>query len=396
MVSRCSPARPDAIRRHNLGLLLSEIHRDGALTRAELTRRLHLSRSTVGALVADLTDLGILEEHVPTGGSRAGRPSHVVGPRAAGPYAVAVDVDVGKVTSAAVGIGGRILAREETDTAGTPDVLVRHIIEAGARLHSRVSAGAWPIGIGVSVPGTVRRSDGLVEFAPNLGWRHADFGALLAARAPADLPVSVGNDADLAVLAERARGNARGCDDVVYLMGRIGVGAGIIVNGSPLRGYDGFAGEVGHNVVDSSGPECHCGKRGCMETYVGDAALMKLAGRRVPPTTENVAAVLAGARGGDERAEEAVRTVAQSLGRAIAGLVNLLNPQRVVLGGSFAGVYDFARDLVEKAMTADAMARLSECVQLCLPGLGDDSSLLGAADAAFARLLDDPSQAASR
>lgn len=390
MVSRSSPARPDAIRGHNLGLLLSEIHRDGALTRAELTRRLHLSRSTVGALVADLTDLGILDERVPTGGSRAGRPSHVVGPREAGPYAVAVDIDIGRVRSAAIGVGGRIIAREETDTVGPPDVLAQHIVDAGARLHSRVSAGAWPIGIGVSVPGTVRRSDGLVEFAPNLGWRHADFGALLAARVTNDLPVSVGNDADLAVLAERLRGNARGCDDVVYLMGRIGVGAGIIVNGSPLRGYDGFAGEVGHTVVDSSGPECHCGKRGCMETYVGDAALMKLAGRQAAPTTDNVAEVLAAARGGEERASAAVRAVAQALGHAIAGLVNVLNPQRVLLGGSFAGVYDFAGDLVEKATSVNSMARVSECVQLCLPGLADDASLLGAADTAFAALLDNP------
>lgn len=390
MVSRSSPARPDAIRGHNLGLLLSEIHRDGALTRAELTRRLHLSRSTVGALVADLTDLGILDERVPTGGSRAGRPSHVVGPREAGPYAVAVDIDIGRVRSAAIGVGGRIIAREETDTVGPPDVLAQHIVDAGARLHSRVSAGAWPIGIGVSVPGTVRRSDGLVEFAPNLGWRHADFGALLAARVTNDLPVSVGNDADLAVLAERLRGNARGCDDVVYLMGRIGVGAGIIVNGSPLRGYDGFAGEVGHTVVDSSGPECHCGKRGCMETYVGDAALMKLAGRQAAPTTDNVAEVLAAARGGEERASAAVCAVAQALGHAIAGLVNVLNPQRVLLGGSFAGVYDFAGDLVEKATSVNSMARVSECVQLCLPGLADDASLLGAADTAFAALLDNP------
>jgi predicted NBD/HSP70 family sugar kinase len=389
-MTRSAAARPDAIRRHNLGLLLSEIHRDGALTRAELTHRLHLSRSTVGALVAELTELGVLDERVPTGGSRAGRPSHVVGPRDAGPYAVAVDIDIGRVTSAAVGIGGQVLARDEVAGDSTPDAVAGNVVQACRMLRARVSPDAWPVGIGVSVPGTVNRHDGMVEFAPNLVWRHAGFGATLAGLAPDGLQVSIGNDADLAVLAEHLRGNARDCDDVVYLMGRIGVGAGIIVNGSPLRGHDGFAGEVGHNVVDSSGPLCHCGKRGCIETYVGEAALMQLAGRAGTPTAASVAAVFAGARAGEQAAADAVRSVAESLGRAVADLVNVLNPQRVVLGGSFAAVYDFAADLVEKAVTANTMARLAEGVQLCVPGLGDDSSLLGAAEMAFAGLLADP------
>src|SRR5690349_12371263 len=98
-------ARPDAIRRHNLALLLDQIHRDGALTRAELTQRLRVSRSTVGALVGDLIELGLVDEVVPVGGSGVGRPSHVVGPHAAGPYVVAVDIDVTHVVTAAVGIG---------------------------------------------------------------------------------------------------------------------------------------------------------------------------------------------------------------------------------------------------------------------------------------------------
>ena len=112
----------------------------------------------------------------------------------------------------------------------------------------------------------------------------------------------LGNDADLSVLAELGRGSARGCADVVYLIGRIGVGAGIVANGLPLTGRDGRAGEVGHNVVQTDGPLCHCGKRGCLETIIGDVALLALAGRRVDPTEENVAAVFADARAGDEQA----------------------------------------------------------------------------------------------
>lgn len=388
-----SAARPDDIRRHNLGLLLGEIHLDGELTRAQLTQRLALSRSTIGTLVADLAELRLVDERVPNGGERAGRPSHVVAPREDGPYAIAVDVDVTHVSSAAIGLGGNILARHEVMTRlgpRSPTEVAEHIVDAVGVLAGAVSTGAWPVGIGVSVPGTVSRQDGTIELAPNLGWHDEPFGSILAEIAPGALPVSVGNDADVAMMAEHLRGAARDCEDAVYLMARVGVGAGVIVNGLPLRGRDGHAGEVGHIVVDASGPRCHCGKRGCVETYVGDKVLLKLAGRRRPPTTDAVSAVFADARSGDLRAAEAVRTVARALGHTVGSLVNVLNPERVILGGSLTGVYEFAHDVVTRAMNEYAMSPDRDAVQLCTPGLGADSTLLGAAELVFAQLLTDP------
>jgi predicted NBD/HSP70 family sugar kinase len=392
-VARLSATRPDVIRRNNLALLLTEIHRDGELTRAELTTRLALSRSTIGALVADLTGLGLLAERVPSGGVSAGRPSHVVGPRPDGPYAIAVDVDVTRIASAAVGIGGRVLARHGSlleTRPPSPRQVAERIAAAVPALGELVPRGARPIGIAVSLPGTVDRSDGVVEVAPNLKWHGEPFGEHVAAHVPDGLPVAIGNDADLAVMAEHLRGAARGCDDTVFIVGRVGVGAGIIAGGVPLRGRDGHAGEVGHNVVDPSGPRCHCGKRGCIETYIGDAELLRLAKRRRPPTAENVSAVFADAHRGDPRAAEAVRTVASSLGHALAALVNVLNPQRVILGGSLAGVYDFAGEEVCAALREYAITGGHERVELCTPGLGSDSSLLGAAELAFTTLLRDP------
>ena len=392
-MSRAPAARPDAIRRHNLSLLLGEVHRHGELTRAELTRRLRLSRSTIGALVADLADAGLLEERVPTGGERAGRPSHLVGPRPNGPYAIAVDIDIAHVTTAAVGIGGAVLARHvvHTDPAPSPPKAVaRQVVAALESLRGQVPAGSWPVGIGVSVPGSVARSGGTVEFAPNLDWRHERFGEILAAAAPAGLPIHVGNDANLAVLAEHLRGNARDTDDVIYLIGRIGVGAGIVVNGRLLGGHDGFAGEVGHNVVDPSGPQCHCGKRGCVETYIGDNALLELAGRRQDPNGDPVNGVFAAAAAGDQVALKAVRTVADALGRAIASLVNVLNPQRVVLGGSLAHVYDLAAADITQSMQHHVFTSSQKTVELCPSAFEEDASLRGAAELAFASLLEDP------
>jgi len=391
MGSSGSPAaRPDVIRRHNLALILGHVHRDGALTRAELTARLGVSRSTVGALVADLTSLGLVEESVPSGGDGVGRPSHVVGPHPAGPFAVAVDVDVTHVTSAAVAIGGTVLARRTVPTGPdrvTPTQVADQVAGAVDELVQQV--GRRVLGVGVSVPGTVDKRTRTVSIAPNLEWREAPLGELLADRLPSSLTVSVGNDADLAVLAELSRGSARGCTDVVYLIGRTGVGAGVVVNGAPVRGRDGRAGEVGHNVVAADGPECHCGKRGCLETIIGDLALLSLAGRDVTPSDDNVARLFADARAGEPQALAAVRTSAGWLGQAIGNLVNTLNPQRVILGGSLSGVLELARPEIEQALEQYAFDP-AHPVELTLPHFGVDSALFGAAELAFADLLEDP------
>jgi predicted NBD/HSP70 family sugar kinase len=385
--------RPDTLRRHNLSVALFHIHQDGALTRAELTSRMGVSRSTVGALVADLTALGLVEEMVPSGGAGVGRPSHVVVPHSRGPYVATVDIDVTHLVVAAVGIGGDVLAREVVDTGSrlsTPGGVASVVADKVSRLGDATGRGRPPLAIGVSVPGTVDRYTGRVAVAPNLDWHDESFGRELAQLLPEGMRVEVGNDADLAVLAEHTRGSARGCDDVVYLIGRVGVGAGIIINGMPLRGHDGHAGEIGHNVFDLSGPLCHCGKHGCVETYIGEGALLSQAGRRLPPTGTAVGAVFAGARGGDAVALAAVRAVAEPLGRTIAGLVNTLNPQRVLLGGSFSAVLEIARPQIEDALYRFTLEAPGRTVELIQPALGADSSLLGAAEVAFAQLLGDP------
>lgn len=386
-------ARPDAIRRHNLALVLDQIHRDGALTRAELTQRLRVSRSTVGALVGDLIELGLVDEVIPVGGSGVGRPSHVVGPHASGPYVVAVDIDVTRVVTAAVGIGGDVLARRVVVTgaeASGPENLTDVILASLTDVADATGRSMPPLGIGVSVPGTVDQETGQVAVAPNLDWHDVGFGSMLAQRLPGRLRVTVANDADVAALAEHRRGGARGVDEFVFLLGRVGVGAGIITNGRPLRGHNGYAGEIGHNVVDPNGPPCHCGKRGCVETYIGEGALLRLAGRGQPPSDEATAAVFADARAGDQVALRAVREVAESLGRAIASLVNTLNPQCAVLGGYLSELLDIARVDIERALFEYTLEAHAGYVELIHPIFGADAALLGAAEMAFADLLADP------
>ncbi|SOD72970.1 predicted NBD/HSP70 family sugar kinase [Jatrophihabitans sp. GAS493] len=391
-----SAARPDDIRRHNLGLLLEEIHRHGELSRAELTQRLGLNRSTIGVLVADLTELGLVSEFVPSRGDRAGRPSHMVGPSDDGPFAVAVDIEVDRVASAAVGLTGQVLDRlesalepSERGASHVAGVIATHIdsLIAGA------AGESWPVGVGVSVPGTVTRDGLSISLSPNLNWRDLAFAAMITDRLrehqPVQLPIELGNDADLGVMAEHLRGAARDCEDVVYLTGRIGVGAGIVTNGVALRGHDGRAGEIGHVVLDPAGPLCHCGNRGCAETYIGQAAVLATVGQKAG-TAASAAWLLSMVRGGDETAITGLRSIANPLGRTLANLVNVLNPQRVVLGGLLAAVIEVAQQDVEAALNKHAFDTAHGSLQLCGAGLGQDSSLMGAAELAFKGLLANP------
>jgi predicted NBD/HSP70 family sugar kinase len=399
MVSKAtaSASRSDHLRRRNLALLLGEIHVDAPLTRSELATRLGLNRSTISALVGDLIEAGLVDEHIPTGAVRAGRPSHVVDVLPGGPYAVAVDMEVTGARLALVGIGGQIRARADVSFTGaheTPELAAAELCSGIDELMKKHGEGSLAVGIGVSIPGTVSGQGQEISFAPNLEWHDVPFASLLVQHT--ELPVALGNDADLGAWAEHLRGVGRNSEDLVYLTGKVGVGAGIIAGGRALRGVGGLAGEVGHMSLDSSGPPCQCGSRGCVETLMGEAGLLRAARATGTRRFRSSGALLAAAADGDPQALQAVRSVAAAAGRVVAALVALLNPQRVIMGGTLRGVLDFGRPEIEAELARYAMSSARHEVSLDVPGLGADSSLLGAAELAFGGLLADPVSAITR
>ncbi|GAA3385325.1 ROK family transcriptional regulator [Cryptosporangium minutisporangium] len=382
---RSTVVRPDEIRRHNLSQVLQQVHRRGALTRAELTASLGLNRSTIGDLVGDLVRRGMVDERVPGGGEKAGRPSHVVAPRSDGPYVLAVEVEVERIVSAAVGLGGRVHVRHETVVAEpSPAAVVAQIARDAARLAAQMPASATLVGVGVSVPGTIQRADGLVVHAPNLRWRNVPLGAKLRSRLGDGLDVRIGNNANLGALAEHQRGAARQLRDVVYIVGSVGVGGGVIVDGAEVYGAGGYAGEIGHIMLSPDGPECHCGSNGCVETYIGEHALLAEAGIEADAFgPAAVAAVLADAEAGRQPAAGAVATVATGLGRTLAILINVFNPEAIVVGDTLAEILRIERERIEREVARRAMAEARGAAALLTPALGRDASLIGASELAF-------------
>lgn len=393
---RAGPSQ-DEIRRYNLGALLRYVHVHGPLSRAELTNRMGLNRSTIGALTADLTGAGLVSERVPRDHRRAGRPSLVVQPESDRVYVYAFSIGVDRITAARVGLGGVVLDRWDAERPRgefTPEEVVAPLAGFVERAKREVPPDAVCIGSGAAVAGIVRRHDGLVRLGPNLGWVDEPLGAALGEVLGADQSVVVGNSADLCALAEHARGVAAGCDNVIYLYGDVGVGAGIIAGGRRVTGHGGYGGEVGHVVVNPNGQPCSCGSRGCWETEIGEHALLRAAGRDSTGRDEILAVVDAAARG-DARAQTAVRQVGDWLGFGVANLVNIFNPEMVVFGGNLRDVYLAAAAQVRSRLNRMGLAACREHVRLRTSALGDDAALLGAAELAFERLLADPIEVAS-
>ena len=252
MTGPTSGTRPDEIRRHNRTALLRRLHVDGPSTRASLAAELGLNRSTIKALVDGLAEAGVVAERVPALRSGAGRPSLLVLPQPSAAVVIAIDVRVEHVAMGFVGLGGEILGRDSWNLHRTrdPGEVITHIVESARLMADDLDATA--VGVGVSVPGVVRRADGHVHEAPNLHWTGVALGKRL--EAVLKLPVQVGNDAELGALAEHVRGAARESADMVYISADVGVGGGVILSGQPLRGSGGYVGELGHMVVNPRRP----------------------------------------------------------------------------------------------------------------------------------------------
>ncbi|GHJ97514.1 transcriptional regulator [Streptomyces sp. NE5-10] len=334
------PTEPKAdksgVRRHNLSLVLRTVHDAGETTRAAVAARVGLTRPAVSSLVEQLLDLGFLVESGKTFSGQAGRPGTVLKPAGTGPAALGVEINVAYVSVCLVDLTGtdRIRRTVRLDNrAAAPDVLARAAAVAAEALAEAEALGLSPSGAALALPGLV--SDGTVRQAPNLGWHDTPaerlFGDALAALRPAArrLAVASDNEANMAALAELRFGTPGTPRTFLHLTGETGVGGAVVVHGELLRGAHGFAGEIGHLVVDAEGPRCRCGSRGCLEQYAGQAALLRAA------DAADVDDLAARAGRGEPRALAALAEAGRMLGRALSGAVNLLDPEAVVLGGIY-------------------------------------------------------------
>lgn len=233
------------------------------------------------------------------------------------------------------------------------------------------------LGLGLGVPGPVDAQKGLVHFFPNIpGWKEEKLKAILEKRLK--LPVSLDNDAKLMSLAEHRLGAAKGSKNAVCLTLGTGVGGGIILGGKLYRGRDNASGEVGHMPINIDGPKCNCGGNACLEAYIGNSRILKQAKAvfHRDVTLEELSSL---ARTKNKKAMAIWEEFARHLAVALAGVVNLLNPECVVIGGGIANAGEFLFGYVRRMLSERAMSVQSKGLKIKRAKLGSDAGLIGAA-----------------
>lgn len=380
-------SRNDETRQHNLSTVLTTIHHNGPMARAEVTRRTRLNRSTVGALVGELVDLGLAFETPPEDQSLRGRPSAIVHPNSK-VAAFAINPDVDALTLGLVGLGGVVhkRVRYELDEKPSPTVAIKIVKKLVDGMRDELEGNYRVVGVGLAIPGLVRHRDGLVRRAPYLDWTNVPFAEHMSMTL--GLPTFAGNDASIAMISESLHGAGRGVNNLVYLNGfSVGIGGGVMVAGAPLRGEDGYAAELGHTAVAGGMLPCYCGRKGCLETEVNAARLLAVIGSDSLDLDE-LDTLLATTTDRAVR-REAERQVAV-LAEAIANFISVFNPRMVILGGFLGSLHAAMPDRLSRAVKDAAFGPIAEGVRIERAVLRSRLLMVGAAELAFTPLLLDP------
>jgi predicted NBD/HSP70 family sugar kinase len=383
----------DELRRHNLALLLDRLHLSGPLSRSELTAITGLNRSTIADLIGELTALGLTQEGPGLVASGPGRPSPVVRTRPEGAVVLAVELGVDSFAVATVGIGGHVfnsLRVARPRARFSPQQTLQDVSKLAGPLLDALPPGNVLCGVGVAVVGITRRADGFVHFAPNLGWHDVPLAELLASQLGIDVPVLVANDADLGALAEHQRGAGTGADHLIYIGGEMGIGIGVIIDGEPMLGANGYAGEAGHMLINPAGVRCRCGSIGCWESEAGEAALLRRCSVSRSTGLRAMEAVGTLAEAGDEAVLAALAETGRWLGLGVANLVNIFNPELVVLGGLYHRFFPYLEATVTSTVADRALEMAAARVTIRSSQLGDDAPLVGAAELALSGVIADP------
>jgi len=376
-----------AIREVNRSIILDLVRRGGRISRTELARRSKLTKPTVSAIVDDLLEDGVVRE-VGFGESVAGggSPARLLEFNDASAAFLGIHFGVRATTVALADARGTIrVLRGRPSLLGSPArslkavrTLLAEVLAAAKVPRGRVEAA------GATVPGLVDQETGVCVLAPNLGWREFPLREALATEL--GVPVIVNNITQAAAVAEGRVGAAKSVRSYVWLYVGSGVGSGVVVDGNLFYGQRGFSGEIGHCPVVESGPACACGRRGCLETVASAMALTRAAEAAIAAGEKTVltemtgpldpAAIGEAARDGDAVARRILEEASEHLGRGISYLVNVLNPEMIVLGGPVAQAGEILLEAVRASVARHAL--LPKGIAIVPSALGDKAELTGA------------------
>ncbi|MBD3921605.1 ROK family protein [Paenibacillus sp. PR3] len=371
------------IKKINTAIVLDSVMKEGPLSRAQISERTGLNKATVSSLVLDLMDAHLVDE-IGQGVSNGGRKPVMLLFNAQAGHAIGIDLGVNYIRGVLTDLLGNVVEEREW-TMKRPDMAsglkqLENCIQKLVELEPSSKYGI--VGIGIGVPGIVD-DKGAILFAPNLAWDRVELQRLIEERF--GVPVTIDNEANAGAQGEQKYGAGRGIPHQIYVSVGIGIGTGIILNKDLYKGASGFSGELGHLSIQYDGKPCRCGNRGCWELYASENALVENAEEL--GLEGELDSLIAAAEANDSRAIELFRSIGEYLGVGIANIVNVFNPDVVIIGNRMSRASRWLECAVQESVDRRTLSYHRERMRILFAELQDRSAVRGAAYYAISTFL---------
>ena len=367
------------LRDRNRQRVMEILRMQSQVSQADIARATGLSRTTVSSLIAELKDAGLVLDADPTPRQgRGGRPGVQLVLRDPSLVVAGIDFGHSHVGVAVADLGHNLLAERRFELDVNRQAV--QALDAAARLFAEVLSRAGMdrrsvLRAGIGIPGPVDRARGTAGSSTILpGWVGLSIASEMGERL--GVPVEIENDANCGALAELTWGAGRDCSNFAYIKAATGIGAGLVIDGKLLRGASGTAGEIGHTTLDEAGALCYCGNRGCLETVASGPAILQLVGQGRSETL-TLGQLIELAAHGDVRCRRAISDAGTEIGVAVAGLCNLINPERVIVGGLLSRAGELLLQPIRDSIRRHAVLAAAERVEVVPAVFVERAELLG-------------------
>ncbi|NEW08351.1 ROK family transcriptional regulator [Paenibacillus sp. SYP-B3998] len=368
----------DVIRLHNKQMILEIIKKKRPISRAEITKITKLSPTSVGRIVAELCEQGLVRETALTSVG-VGRKAIMLDIDPQAVYTFGVDIGKKAIKFGVMEFSGKLLHEQRVEHIAlqtTPEVTASVIFETiNLIIENKQLDKSKIIGIGIGVPGVIDHERGIVQYSSTLGWRAVPIARLIQDKLP--IPTVIDNDLKVKILAEFLLGSARGSKKTALIELGSGVGSSLIIDGEIFRGGSNSAGELGHTTLDPNGNLCECGKRGCLQTYIDESAILHEA-NRIKETTD-IEQLFAAVQNEENWAQDIISRTSLYIGIAINNIVCMYNPDAVILCGDLVEKHSEIVPLIEEQCAQVVWEPFRDTFKILTSELKAKSIVVGAA-----------------
>jgi Transcriptional regulator/sugar kinase len=370
------------IKKINTSIVLEAVLKNAPLSRAQISELTGLNKATVSNLVQDLIDSDLIIEIGPGESSGGRKPVMLLFNGQAG-YAVGIDLGVNYIRGVLADLEGNVISElQKSLKKHQLEFTLKELVQCIEELIGQAPDSPYGIvGIGIGVPGIVD-DRGSILFAPNLEWRQVELQQILEERF--QLPVTIDNEANAGAQGEQKYGIGRGIAHQIYVSVGIGIGTGIILNKELYKGATGFSGELGHLSIEYSGKPCRCGNEGCWELYASENALLEQA---APLGFDNLEDLISAAEAGNDEVRALFYKIGEYMGAGISNIVNVFNPDVVIIGNRMSRAKIWLEDAVQTSVTRRTLPYHRERLRILFAELQDQSAVRGAAYYAISKFF---------